>query len=139
MKTGRPIAIVFLIAFILSGPIFAAAQEKKLFKAVIGPDGVQRVNISSGEYFFDPNYIVVKVNVPVEFIIKKDVGIISHDIVINAPEAGLNIREFLSTEPKTIKFTPAKTGSYPFYCDVKSMFSKTHKDKGMEGTLEVTE
>lgn len=139
MKSGRLVVMALLISFILSGAGFAAEQEKKLFRAVIGPDGVQRVNISSGEYFFDPNYIVVKVNVPVEFIIKKDAGIVSHNIIINAPEAGMNIREFLSTEPKTIKFTPTKTGSYPFYCDVKSIFSKTHKDKGMEGTLEVTE
>ena len=139
MKTGRLIVAVLLISSILSGAGLAAEQGKKPFKAVIGKDGVQRVNISSGEYFFDPNYIAVKVNVPVEFIIKKDAGIISHNIIINAPYAGINIREFLSTEPKTIKFTPAKTGSYPFYCDIKLLSFKTHKDKGMEGTLEVTE
>jgi plastocyanin domain-containing protein len=58
-------------------------------------------------------------------------------IVIKAPEAGIDISESLSTEPKIIRFTPIKTGKYVFYCAKKFLFFKSHRDKGMEGVLEV--
>ena len=40
---------------------------------------------------------------------------------------------------KAIAFTPAKVGSYPFYCDKKPWFLASHRKKGMEGVLEVVE
>jgi len=58
--------------------------------------------------------------------------------VLQAPEAGIAIKEELGTEPKVIKFTPTKAGKYPFYCDHRFLFW-THRAKGMEGVLEVTE
>ncbi len=114
-------------------------EEKKVFKAVVDSDGVQKVDILAGQYFFRPDYIVVKVNVPVELKVRKEPGIVPHDFVLKAPEAGVEVLESLSTEPKSIKFTPAKTGKYLFYCDKKLIFSKSHREKGMEGTLEVVE
>lgn len=132
-----------MIFFVLAGAAFAQDTEKetskKVYKAVTDPDGVQRVDVLSGEYFFDPNYIIVKVNVPVELKIKKEQSIVPHDVIINAPEAGIEIKESLSSDPKVIKFTPKKVGKYPFYCDKRFLFFKTHRAKGMEGTLEVTE
>jgi plastocyanin len=50
-----------------------------------------------------------------------------------------NIDEQISTEPKIIKFTPTKTGKFPFYCDKKLLFFKSHRERGMEGIIEVTE
>ncbi len=43
--------------------------------ATVDADGVQRVEVVGGEYYFDPNYIVVKVNKPVELTVKKDIRI----------------------------------------------------------------
>lgn len=115
----------------------AAAAEKKEFTAKTDPDGVQRVEILAGSYFFDPNYIIVKVNVPVELKIRKEPGIIPHDIVLKAPEAGIDFRQALKETPEIINFTPMKTGTYPFACEKKLLFFESHKDKGMTGTLEV--
>ncbi|MBI4691574.1 MAG: cupredoxin domain-containing protein [Nitrospirae bacterium] len=125
----------------LAGVAFTeeVTKARKVFKAVVGSDGAQRVEITAGEYFFDPDYIIVKVNVPVAIKIKKKEGITPHDIVINAPEAGINIKESLSTEPKVIIFTPIKTGKYPFYCSKKLLFFKSHRSRGMEGVLDVIE
>ncbi len=47
-------------------------KEEKLVKAVIDKDGVQRVDIVGGTYFFNPNLIIVKVNVPVELKVRKE-------------------------------------------------------------------
>jgi len=59
--------------------------------------------------------------------------------VIKEPEAGIDINESLSSEPKVIRFTPKKVGKYPFYCDKKLLFFEGHRKKGMEGIIEVAE
>jgi plastocyanin domain-containing protein len=131
--------IVFLIVLISS---LAAADEKfveKKYVATIDSDGVQRVSIVGGSYFFDPNVIIVKVNVPVELSVKKESGITPHTIALSAPEAGINFKEDLSTTPKIIRFTPTQTGSYPFECTQRFLFFKSHKDRGMHGILEVVQ
>jgi len=117
-------------------------SREKRFVATVGPDGVQHVEISGGEYYFEPNHIVLKVNVPAEFAVKKakDTSwFIPHDIVVHAPEAGIDFKVSLKTGPQTVKFTPTKAGKYPFSCDKKPPFGKSHKDKGMEGVIEVVE
>ena len=65
-------------------------------------DGVQRVRLIAGSYFFKPNRIVVKVNVPVELTASRESGITPHDLVIRAEEAGINVKEDLGSEPKKI-------------------------------------
>jgi plastocyanin len=107
--------------------------------ASVDVDGVQRVELTGGEYFFDPNYIVVKVNKPVEMKVKKTGGFTPHDIVVKAPDAGINFSESMDKDPKVIKFTPTKVGKYEMYCSKKLPFVKSHKDRGMDGFIEVVE
>lgn len=126
-----------LLLFVSIG--FAQERGKNIYKAIVDPDGIQRVTVLGGEYFYDPDYIVVKVDVPVEITIKKEPGLIPHNMVIKEIEAGIDIRETISAEPKVIKFTPRKAGKYSFHCDKKLLFLKSHRERGMEGILEVTE
>ena len=105
----------------------------------VDKDGVQRVEILGSDYFFKPSHIVVKVNLPVELNVRKDGYIVPHSIVINAPEAGIKINESLSRDLKAITFTPTKVGTYPMFCDKKPPFLASHREKGMEGILEVVE
>jgi plastocyanin len=111
-------------------------QEKR-FVVPVDYDGVQRVEIAGGEYFFDPNYIVVKVNKPVEFKVKKTARYIPHALVAKAPEAGIDFTVELNNDPQAVSFTPTKTGKYPIYCDKKMFWFKTHRERGMEGLIEV--
>ena len=136
----RCFASLFIILFfftIISHPVANAEQNR--FVAPIGQDGIQRVEILAGEYYFTPNYIILKVNVPTELKIKKESSVIPHDIVVKAPEAGMDIAEDISSEPRTIKFTPTQTGKFPFYCSKKFLFFKTHRERGMEGIIEVVQ
>ena len=100
-------------------------------------DGVQRVRLIAGSYFFKPNRIVVKVNVPVEVTASRESGITPHDLVIRAEEAGINVKEDLGSDPKKISFTATRPGKYPIYCSKKLPFMAGHREKGMEGILEV--
>ncbi|HSA78783.1 MAG TPA: quinol oxidase [Nitrospirota bacterium] len=143
------IALSLLLPFYLAfgqeakqeGHEHSSMKEKRVV-ATVDTDGVQRVEVTGGEYYFDPNYIVVRVNVPVELKVKsaKDSSwLVPHSIVVKAPDAGIDFKEGLSSEPSSVKFTPTKVGKYPLYCDKKSPFGKSHRAKGMEGVIEVVE
>ncbi len=126
--------------FLLFGSAGLAQDAKEQpFVAVIGADGIQRAEITGGSYYFDPDFIVVKVNVPVELKVKKAGGSTPHSIALKAPEAGIVFSVSLSKEPKSITFTPTKVGKYPFWCTKRFLFLKSHKDQGMTGVLEVVE
>ena len=136
----RPRTIFSLMAILLL--LFLANNartEEKKAVASTGTDGVQRVEVVGGSYFFDPNYVIVKVNVPVEMKIRKESGMVPHNFVIKAPEAGMDVTVDLGKEPQTIRFTPTKVGEYPFYCDKKLLFFESHREKGMKGILKVEE
>ena len=120
----------------LAAATAALAQERPP-PAKPDADGVQRVRLVAGSYFFKPNHIVVKANVPVELAASRESGITPHDLVIRAEEAGINVKEDLASEPKKIAFTPTKPGKYPIYCSKKLPFMAGHREKGMEGILEV--
>ena len=134
--------IINLIVFLLlTGIAYAEDTTGKqiVYNATVDKDGIQRVEITGGEYYFDPNYIIVKKDIPVEFIVTKKSGIVPHNIVVESPEAGINFRESMTTDPKVIRFTPTKAGKYPVFCDKKLLFFPSHRKKGMEGTIEVVE
>ncbi len=132
--------VLACVMFLACASLVAGAGEKeKVFRATVGDDGVQRVEVLGGSYFFNPNHIIVKVNVPVELIVRKEPGIVPHNIVIKAPEAGIDFDVSMASEPKLIRFTPTKPGTYPMYCSKKLFFFESHREKGMEGVLEVVE
>lgn len=118
-------------------PMLAGGED--VYRAFVGPDGIQHVAIIGGNYFFRPNHIIVRANIPVELDVNLERGMIPHSLVIDAPEAGIAIDEKLSTEVKQIRFTPTATGRYSYYCKNKLLFLKSHREKGMEGMLEVVE
>jgi len=136
---------LILAVVLLTGPTLLVGparsdekpQEESVVKAVVGTDGVQRIEMVGGSYFFRPNHVIVKVNTPVELKLRKESGIVPHDIVLKAPEAGIDFSLSLSEQPQIVRFTPTRTGSYPFYCDKKLFFFPSHREEGMEGTLEV--
>jgi len=121
-----------------AAPVVTFAQSgKEVHVAKVDQDGVQRVRIGGGEYFFKPGHIIVKANVPVELLVSREAGIVPHNLVIKAPEAGIAVDEELGTEPKKIVFTPTAVGKYAFYCSNRLLFFASHRERGMEGVLEV--
>lgn len=110
-----------------------------VYQATIAADGVQHVRIEGGSYFFKPSHVVVKVNVPVELTVSIEKGWIPHTFVIQSPGAGISVDESLSSDAKNIRFTPTAAGKYPFYCRNKLLFFASHREKGMEGMLEVVQ
>jgi plastocyanin len=133
--SARALCSVILLVLCVA---YAGGAERKEFTATVDKDGVQRVEVLGGSYFFDPNYIIVKVNVPVELKIRKESGMTPHNVVLHAPDAGMDIRLDLTTDPQIIRFTPTRAGEYEFYCDKSFLFFESHREKGMVGTLVVS-
>ncbi|HBG45372.1 MAG TPA: quinol oxidase [Deltaproteobacteria bacterium] len=129
-------ALPFLLLFI-GLPALLLSKEVETYISRIGATGVQRVEITGGSYFFRPGRIVVKAGVPVELVLKSESAIIPHNFVLKSPEAGIDISVRLEREPTTLRFTPAKSGQLTFYCDKKFFLLKSHREHGMEGTIEV--
>lgn len=141
------IPLVVLTLFCLP-PLLAASDgaaeepaggEGKRVVAEVGEDGVQRVEVVGGEYYFAPNHIVVRVNKPVELLVRKSGGFIPHNIIVKAPDAGIDFNVGMPDEFRPIRFTPTKTGKYEMYCDKSFLWFETHREKGMKGTIEVVE
>ncbi len=134
----KPMFLLGCLCLLLAGSAVSFAQDQKeVHVAKVDPDGVQRVRIEGGGYFFKPYHIIVKVNVPVELVASREAGIVPHNLVIRAPEVGIAVEEDLATEPKKITFTATAVGKYPFYCGKKLLFFASHRERGMEGVLEV--
>jgi plastocyanin domain-containing protein len=130
--------LLFVIAAVVIALSLLANAQEPATVVPVDKDGVQRVAIVSGSYFFKPSHIVVKVNVPVELKVSKE-GATPHNIVAASPDAGIAFQQGLSSTPVTIKFTPTKVGKYPFYCSLKAPFAKSHRERGMEGVIEVVQ
>jgi plastocyanin len=124
-------APLLLVPFALS-----RAETQGTLRTVSADDSAAQLRIVAGEYF-KPMRLTVKANKPVELVVSREAGIVPHNFVIDAPAAGISIKEDLSAEPRKIVFTPTAAGVYPFYCDKKLLFFASHREKGMEGVLEV--
>jgi len=135
---------VMLLALLLSAAAIAAqhgnmADEVERVYAVLGEDGVQRAELTGGDYYFKPKWLVLKLGVPVELTVKKEPGFVPHNIVMDVPEAGMVFNIDFSKAGEVIMFTPTLTGTFEFYCSKKLLFFKSHRDRGMEGLIEVVQ
>lgn len=140
----RTIVYLMFMALLLPSAVLAeehvdmAGEVEKTY-AVPGEDGVQRAEMTGGDYYYKPKWLVLKVGVPVELTVKKEPGFVPHNIVMDSPEAGMVFEVDFGKEGEVIRFTPSKKGTYLFYCDKKLLFFKSHRERGMEGVIEVVE
>ena len=133
-------ALKALICIALFSFTFASHEDGEKFVAVPDRDGVQRVYIRAGSYYYRPSHIVVRKGMPVELVLIRESAIIPHNIVMNYPEAGMEFRvEIDPEEPVRVSFIPTKKGLFEFYCDKKLPFLPSHREKGMHGIIEVVE
>lgn len=108
--------------------------------AELGEDGLQRAAITLDSYSFTPDHVVVRVGNPVELTLTSVTIITPHNFVLKEPAAGLNIDQDVGTgDTLTVRFIPTEPGTFTFYCDKKLLFFRSHREKGMEGRLEVQE
>jgi len=138
MRTVSFLACGCLVA--VAAPIYGAdPAPADAVRAAVDADGVQRIRVVAGSYFFNPRHIVVKAGARVELTLVKEEGLAPHNFVLRAPETGVAVDKDLSTEPTKVTFTPSTRGRYAFHCSNKLPFVASHRERGMEGILEVVD
>ena len=101
-------------------------------------DGVQRATITLDSYSYSPNHLIVEARKPVELTLTSVTTLIPHNFLIQDPASGLSIEQDVGAgKTVTITFTPTQIGTFPIYCDKRLWPLPSHRDKGMEGKLEV--
>ena len=134
-RGGAPYALLALSTLAaLAGCSSGLDRPVHEVTAVPGGDGVQRVEVVAHSFWFDPNRIVLKANVPVELHVKNHAAFVPHNFSCVGPQAGIQVDEGLGLfwDGETAKFTPTTPGEYNFFCKVDG-----HANKGMTGKLVV--
>ena len=104
----------------------------------IDSDGVQRLTMVLDSYSYEPHHVVVQAGRPVEFVLTSVTTFTPHNFVLKDDASGLSIdRDVGAGKQVILQFTPMQRGSFTFYCDKKLLFFASHREKGMEGKLEV--
>jgi len=128
------IALSAVMAFWLAAA--GAADEEVAIPGIV--NGVQRVTMMVDSYFYQPKHLVVRAGVPVEIILVSQTILTPHNFVLKEPDAGMSINQEIGAgETVKVSFTPTKPGLFTFYCDKRLLFFKSHRERGMEGTLKV--
>ncbi len=101
-------------------------------------DGVQRATVILDSYSYAPNHLVVETGKPVELTLTSVTMITPHNFIIKDPGGSLAVEQDVGAgKTVTIKFTPTQPGIFPIYCDKRLWPMPSHREKGMEGKLEV--
>lgn len=104
----------------------------------VAADGMQRATVTLDSYSYSPNHLIVEAGKPVELTLTSVTTIIPHNFIIKDPAGSLSVEQDVSAgKTVTITFTPPQPGLFPIYCDKRLWPLPSHRDKGMEGKLEV--
>jgi heme/copper-type cytochrome/quinol oxidase subunit 2 len=121
--------------------IVHAAEPSQSGPPVVIPmaaDGVQRATVTLDSYSYTPNHLIVEAGKPIELTLTSVTTIIPHNFIIKDPAGSLSVEQDVSAgKTVTITFTPTQPGTFPIYCDKRLWPLPSHRDKGMEGKLEV--
>jgi plastocyanin len=139
VRPGSSSAVWWLGAVLMAGLVHvAAAGAAEPFVVPVGDDSVQRATITLDSYSYIPDYLVVQVGKPVELNLTSVTTLTPHNFILNDPAAGFVVDQNVGHgKTVSVRFTPAQLGTFTFYCDKKLLFFASHREKGMEGRLEV--
>ena len=128
------------VSIVLAGTTLAGdpASMGPPFTVPVDSDGVQRTTVILDSYSYQPGHLIVEKGKPVELTLKSVTTLIPHNFIIKDPGGSLAVEQDVSAgKTALLKFTPMQSGTFPIYCDKRLWPLPSHRDKGMEGKLEV--
>jgi plastocyanin len=106
---------------------------------VLAATPIRSIAVKMGDYRFAPDEITVRAGETVQLQLTNTDSLTPHNFTLKAENAGLDVDTDVSAgKTETADITPRVPGTYKFYCNKKLLFFKSHRDRGMEGTLIVT-
>jgi heme/copper-type cytochrome/quinol oxidase subunit 2 len=140
MRLIHMLATVWLLTSV-GVTIVHAAEPPQSGPPVVIPvaaDGVQRATVMLDSYSYSPNHLIVEAGKPVELTLTSVTTFTPHNFIIKDSAGSLSVEQDVSAgKTVTITFTPPQPGLFPIYCDKRLWPLPSHRDKGMEGKLEV--
>jgi len=125
--TARTLAGLLFACFMLNAPGLPAAPP------------VRNIPVMLGDYRFMPDSITVHAGETVQLELTNTDSLTPHNFTLKDAAAGLDVDVDVSAgKTEVVDITPLQAGSYPYYCNKKLIFMKSHRERGMEGTLTVT-
>ena len=128
---ARTVLWIVLVAWVNAAAVAWAGEPATLEP---GADGVQRATITLDSYSYSPDRLIVQAGKPVELTLTSVTTITPHNFIITELAVEQDVG---AGKTVTVRFTPMQPGTYLFYCDKKLLFLPSHREKGMEGRLEV--
>ena len=135
----KPLCLFTLMFFLALGELsLASAIEDDGTDGRVGEDGIQRVTLKMTSYAFLPDRILIQAGRPVELTLQNDSFLVPHNFVISHEAMGLHHDVSVGAgDAVTVQLLLTTPGQYSFYCDKQLLFFDSHREKGMEGVLEV--
>jgi heme/copper-type cytochrome/quinol oxidase subunit 2 len=138
----RPVSRLDTVSLSLAFAVVASAADPASmgppFTVPLDSDGVQRTTVILDSYSYQPGHLVVEKGKPVELTLKSVTTLTPHNFIIKDPAGSLSVEQDVSAgKTGILKFTPVQSGTFPIYCDKRLWPLPSHRDKGMEGKLEV--
>jgi heme/copper-type cytochrome/quinol oxidase subunit 2 len=138
----RPLYLPWSLGLSLAlATVAFAAEPASMGPPVTVPtesDGVQRTTVVLDSYSYQPGHLIVEKGKPVELTLKSVTTFTPHNFIIKDPAGSLSVEQDVSAgKTAVLKFTPTQAGIFPIYCDKRLWPLPSHRDKGMEGKLEV--
>jgi heme/copper-type cytochrome/quinol oxidase subunit 2 len=137
----RPRDVMAGLALWLGAVSMAFAGERAMgppFTVPTDSDGVQRTTVILDSYSYEPANLVVEKGKPVELTLKSVTVLTPHNFIVKDPAGGFSVEQDVGAgKTVLLKFTPTQSGTFPIYCDKRLWPLPSHRDKGMEGQLEV--
>lgn len=123
------------------GPLSVITQPGALaaassFQVLPDADGVQRIELIGGSYFFKPERIRAQAGMPIELAVKAEPGFVPHRLVLENRAGKVFADMELSEKTRQVRLDlPA--GEYVFHCPTRLLMFRSHRERGMEGRLEI--
>jgi heme/copper-type cytochrome/quinol oxidase subunit 2 len=137
-RPSRTLAIVGLLTVTLVSIGHASDSLGSAIAVPISPDGVQRATVILDSYSYSPNHLVVENGKPVELTLTSVTTITPHNFIIKDSTGSLSVEQDVGAGRTVMaRFVPTQPGLFSFFCDKRLWPMRSHRDKGMEGLLEV--
>jgi len=128
----------FMAALVAVGQAADGSEPSPPIVVPRSPDGVQRATVILDSYSYSPNHLVVENGKPVELTLTSVTMITPHNFIMKDSAGSLLVEQDVGAGRTVVaRFVPTQPGLFPFFCDKRLWPMPSHRDKGMEGILEV--
>lgn len=137
MRRLRAAGTTMMVLFVLGVATVRAAEPAPPappFVVPIAADGVQRATVVLDSYSYQPAHLIVEAGKPVELTLTSVTTITPHNFIVKELAVEQDVG---AGKTVVVTFMPTQTGMFPIYCDKRLWPLPSHRDKGMEGKLEV--